>query len=104
MAHSLLTEYSALAIFRDVKVRFFITAAGATPVLDYIDSLDARDAAPVLAAVRDLEVNGLAGVGVVMRQLDGKLWELKVSQQRVRYVVLAGPEMVLLHAYKKQSQ
>ena len=38
------------------------------------------------------------------RQLRGKLWELKVSAQRVLYVVVKGPEMILLHAFKKQSQ
>ncbi|MGQ0505990.1 MAG: type II toxin-antitoxin system RelE/ParE family toxin [Myxococcaceae bacterium] len=30
--------------------------------------------------------------------------ELKISQHRIFYVVIAGPEMVLLHAYKKQGQ
>ncbi len=34
----------------------------------------------------------------------GKLWELKVSRHRIFYVLVMGPEMVLLHAYKKQGR
>ena len=38
------------------------------------------------------------------RQIKGKLWEIKASQQRVFYVVVMGGEMVLLHAAKKEGQ
>lgn len=38
------------------------------------------------------------------RQLKGKLWEVKVSMSRIFYVMVTGPEVVLLHAYKKQGQ
>jgi phage-related protein len=36
--------------------------------------------------------------------LDAELWEIKLSRHRVFYVLVQGPIMVLLHAYKKQSQ
>ena len=39
-----------------------------------------------------------------MRQIQGKLWELKFSMDRVFYCVITGPDLVLLHAYKKQGQ
>jgi phage-related protein len=39
-----------------------------------------------------------------MRQIKDKLWEIKISQARIFYVVIEGNKMVLLHAYKKQSQ
>jgi phage-related protein len=39
-----------------------------------------------------------------MRHIEGKLWEIKLSKDRVFYVVIAGPDMMLLHAYKKQGQ
>ena len=41
---------------------------------------------------------------VSLRQLRGKLWEARVARHRVAYVLVAGPEMVLLHAFKKQGQ
>lgn len=39
-----------------------------------------------------------------MRQIRGKLWELRISRTRIFYVVVVGDTMVLLHAYKKQGQ
>jgi phage-related protein len=39
-----------------------------------------------------------------MRQIRGKLWELRISRNRIFYVVLKGDRMVLLHAYKKRGQ
>jgi phage-related protein len=41
---------------------------------------------------------------VSLRQLQGKLWEIRVGRHRVAYVLLAGPQMVLLHAFKKQGR
>ncbi len=37
-------------------------------------------------------------------QIEGKLWEIRVSAHRVFYVLIDREEMVLLHAYKKQGQ
>ena len=34
----------------------------------------------------------------------GGLWEIKVDAQRVFYVLIGGPTVVLLHAYRKQGQ
>jgi hypothetical protein len=53
-----------------------------------------------------LTLLGLFGLDapVSLRQLDGKLWESRVGRDRVAYVLVRGPEMVLLHAFKKQGQ
>jgi phage-related protein len=51
-----------------------------------------------------IRLHGLAGSGFTSRQIDGKLWEIKVSRHRVFYVLIEGPLLVLLHAYKKQGQ
>jgi phage-related protein len=87
-----------------VRVRFYRTAAGASPVEKYLDGLERKEAEQVFAAILDVEVHGLEGSALHLRPIDGKLWELKVSAQRVFYVVVTGPELVLLHAYRKQSQ
>ncbi len=55
----------------------------------------------LLASIEEL---GFSGAAAHVRQIEGKLWEVKVSRHRVFYVSIAGPEMVLLHAYKKQGQ
>ena len=41
---------------------------------------------------------------VSLRQLEGKLWEIRVGRHRIAYVVVTALEMVLLHAFKKQGQ
>jgi phage-related protein len=86
------------------RVRFYRTAAGASPVEKYLDGLERREAEQVFAAILDIKAHGLEGSTLHLRPIAGKLWELKVSAQRVFYVVVTGPELVLLHAYRKQSR
>jgi len=73
-------------------------------VLDYINSLTKPERARVLEALDQIQQRGLAAIRVQFRQIDGKLWEIKISAHRVFYVMVAGDEVVLLHAYKKQQQ
>ena len=87
-----------------MRIEFFETLSGRRPVADYIRSLTADRRTEVLSALADLEKHGLDGSSVSMRHIEGKLWELKFAIDRVLYVVLTGPSMVLLHAYKKQGQ
>ena len=87
-----------------MKVSFFRSGSGIEPVKKYIAKIPIIEQAKVIAAFDDLAINGINNSSVLLRQIDGKLWEIKVSAQRVFYVLLAGPEMILLHAYKKQGQ
>ncbi len=87
-----------------MRVTFFTTAAGRCPVLDYINSLAKPERARVLEALDQIERRGLAAIRVQFRQIEGKLWEIKIGSHRVFYVMIDGEEMVLLHAYKKQQQ
>jgi phage-related protein len=90
-------------IYRQVNVRFYLSPAGRCPVQDYLDELSDEEAAPVFTVLARLAQEGLSAP-VVKRQIDGKLWELKPGPHRVFYVLVTGPEMVLLHAYRKKSQ
>lgn len=87
-----------------MEIRFYTTPAGANPVVDYLDDLRTEERARILDALDDIRENDIAGAQVVARHIDGKLWELKLSAHRIFYVVVTGPLMVLLHAYKKQGQ
>ena len=87
-----------------MRVTFYTTRAGRSPVLSYIHDLSSQEKARILAALTDIEAHGLDAVRVLFRQIEGKLWEIKISAHRVFYVLLRGDEMVLLHAYKKQAQ
>lgn len=83
-------------------VRFYETASGQQPVRKYLARLESNERAEVAEALDAIERHGMDEVET--RQIEGKLWEIKVSRHRVFYVILLGPEMVLLHAYKKQGQ
>jgi phage-related protein len=85
-----------------VKIAFYRTAGGASPVEKYLVDLDSKERAAVADALKAIELSGLHAAGVRTRQIKGKLWKIKASQQRVFYVVVKGGEMVLLHAAKKE--
>lgn len=69
----------------------------------YIAGLPARERDDWDQALTLLGELGLEAP-VSLRQLEGKLWEMRVGHHRVAYVAVTGPEMVLLHAFKKQGQ
>lgn len=72
--------------------------------MDYIDSLHKVDQAQLLEVFGQIEKNGLKAKQVRFRQIEGKLWEMKIWSYRVFYVLLSQSEMIVLHAYKKQGQ
>ncbi|MBI5548365.1 MAG: type II toxin-antitoxin system RelE/ParE family toxin, partial [Deltaproteobacteria bacterium] len=65
--------------------------------------MPSKEAQLIGAALLDIAEHGLDGT-VDRKPIQGKLWELRLAQNRIFYVLLTGPVMVLLHAYKKQSQ
>jgi phage-related protein len=87
-----------------MKLSFYVTPHGGRPVQRYLCALDDQEAAPLYATLRAIEVHGLENTTASLRVIDGKLWELKVGRHRIFYVLIRGPEMVLLHACKKQGQ
>lgn len=93
-----------MVILKRVKVVFYTTASGRSPVLDYIHVLSKSERARLLEALSQVEQHGFDAVRMQFRQIEGKLWEIKVSAHRIFYVVVQSEEMILLHAYKKQGQ
>lgn len=91
-----------------MKVMFYTTAKGRSPVEDFIRDLPKADQARFADVYQGIRECGLDCPRVVFRQLRGKLWELKFSGQggayRIGYVVVDGSCMIWLHAFKKTSQ
>ena len=48
-------------------------------MLDYINSLAKPERARVLEALDQIERRGLAAIRVQFRQIEGKLWEIKIG-------------------------
>lgn len=87
-----------------IKVEFYQTETGRMPVVDYIESLSFRESERVYEVLKDIESGGFETVGAHFRQISGKLWEIKISSNRIFYVLITGKLMMLLHGYKKQTQ
>ncbi len=84
-------------------IKVYRTASGRSPVEDYLLRLPKPDRAEVIETFKAIEKYGLSAP-ISMRQIRGKLWEIRISQTRIFYLVVETGTMVLLHAYKKQGQ
>ena len=73
-------------------------------MLDYINNLAKPERARVLEALEQVERRGFDAIRVEFRQIDGKLWEVKIGSHRVFYVMIDREEMVLLHATRSNSR
>jgi phage-related protein len=92
-----------------LSINYWRNPSGKAPVEKYIDSIDSKEEqAEILSLLKGIQENGTDAIGVEFRQIEGKIWEIKIrihgNQHRIFYVVLKGNEMVLLHAYLKKTQ
>lgn len=90
------------------KVNYFKTKSGKSPISKYLDDIDnKKERAEVFSVLRGIQEFGFDAIGVDFRQIDRKLWELKIkthgNQHRIFYVMLTRIEIVLLHAYLKKT-
>lgn len=74
------------------------------PVADFIGKLPEGERAEIDAALEDLASHSLDAPLVSLRQVRGKLWEIRIGRTRIFYFMTQDGTMVLVHAYKKQSQ
>ncbi len=90
-----------------MNVIFYRSSSGREPVRDYFEELSIPDRAALADALIAIREHGFDAPGIAFRKIRGKLWEFRIIggvSSRVFYVLVDGPMMVLLHAYKKQSQ
>lgn len=85
---------------------YYTTASGHSPVREYLDGLDAEEAAKVTYDLDLLQEFGTQLGAPYVRNIRGKLWELRTrgrSQHRVLYFAASGRQLVLLHAFTKKT-
>ncbi len=90
-----------------MKVSYYQTNSGRVPVKEFIDNLTSQDQAKVTGCLKSIQEDGFDSDRVEFRQIEKKLWEIKIRAvdggYRFFYATVE-KEIVLLHAYKKQSQ
>lgn len=91
-----------------MKVTFAAASSGRSYFEKFLNDLSMPDRATVLAVFKDIQDHGLDAKGCELRQIEGKLWEIKVRAPnggyRFFYVMLSSDHLHVLHSYKKQGQ
>ena len=100
-----LTSDIQMDIFSSIRIYFFETPSGKSPIKKFIDGLPRPDLARFL---EEIEAHGLNASRVIFKPLEGKLWEIKFnspsSGYRVLYVLLEKDMMIWLHVFSKKTQ
>ena len=75
---------------------------------DFLKDLSNDDRATILAVFKDIRQFGFSCMGCQFRQIEGKLWEIKIQAAsggyRFFYVMVSNREMYVLHSYRKKTQ
>jgi phage-related protein len=86
--------------------RLYESVSGAKPVQAFLDNLSATEAAEVVAAMKEVAVEGLR----FARHLRGDIWEVRVQAENNAFRVLFSPEgrsqqvFLALEAFTKKTQ
>ncbi len=87
-----------------MEIYDYETAGGKNLILDYIDKLPVSTKTQLLDMRNLIRVMGLAAFDLLnTRQLYQSMWEIKLAQERVMYVIRDKDSVFFLHICKKQK-
>ena len=82
----------------------YTTAGGKDLIMEYVQDLSEALKAEILDTRQLIREKGMdAFPMLVTRQLYKKLWEIKISQERIMYVILDEESVYFLNICKKQK-
>lgn len=91
-----------------MRVTFAASRSGRSYFERFLSNLSIQDRAVILAVFQDIQSHGLLAKGGDFRQIERKLWEIRVRAPnggyRFFYMLLNENHMHIVHSYKKQSQ
>lgn len=91
-----------------MEIDFYETASSNSPIEKFLDQLNKADLSVILAVFTEISEHGINAKGAAFKNLDGKLWEIKVRAPgggfRFLYVLIRSDLMIILHAFKKKTQ
>ena len=94
------------------EIEFYETESGKKVILDFLESLPVKHRARAIREIELLEEFGTDLTTPHVKQIDGKLWELRIKASsnisRIFYFVSINNKIVLLHGFirkliKRQS-
>lgn len=90
------------------KIFFAVSASGRSYFEKFLEDVSVKDKAIILAVFKDIEYHGFKAKGCDFRQIEGKLWEIKIKCHsggfRFFYFHHSQESLCVLHSYKKQGQ
>jgi phage-related protein len=91
-----------------MKIYFYETGAGNSPLKKFIDKLPEKDQARFNEVFNEIETHGLNASRLIFKPIEGKLWEIKFKSEskgyRILYVLVEQDMMIWLHAFVKKTQ
>ena len=82
----------------------YSAAGGKNLIMSYIDKLPSAEQTYILEARRMIRKEGIRAFDkLTTRQLRGKLYEIKISQTRIMYIIADRDSVFFLHICKKQK-
>ena len=88
----------------ELRIHDYHTAAGKDLIKEYLHSLPQHEMYIGYHIRHMLGSKGLSALEELdTRQLAGKLWEIKFSQNRIMYIIADSNNIYMLHACKKQK-
>ena len=86
-----------------MKILDYRTSGGKNVIFEYINSLPKKERAEGIWIRHSIRSKGLSAFEELdTRQLKGKLWEIKFSDNRIAYVLHDKDAVYFLHIFKKQ--
>lgn len=90
--------------FVHMDIYDFTTSGGKNLIMEYVDSLPTEIRTEILAVRQLIADKGIEAFSLlVTRQLYKKLWEIKISQERIMYVIQDQDSVYFLNVCKKQK-
>lgn len=90
------------------KIIYYLTGRGEEPVYEFIESLDKKSKAKVMAFIQLLEEHGSELRRPYADHVRGKIRELRIQMASNSYRILhffqVGEQIVLVHAFVKKTQ
>jgi phage-related protein len=91
-----------------MRIYFYETGAGNSPLKKFIDKLPEKDQARFNEVFNEIEAHGLNASRLIFKPIEGKLWEIKFKSEskgyRILYVLVEQDMMIWLHAFVKKTQ
>ncbi|MCL2018278.1 MAG: type II toxin-antitoxin system RelE/ParE family toxin [Oscillospiraceae bacterium] len=87
-----------------MEIHDYKTESGKNLIIEYINKLPIEEKAEALKVRYNITKFGLEAFRFLnTRQLYKKLWEIKISRNRIMYVIADSKNVFFLHACKKQK-